>query len=120
MTYNERLIKLNLLPQEHHREISDLLLFFKSSNSLISTEVSNYLRTFQPWHRVRNYDHNNYNIIYEHNQDYYRKSFFIRTVELWNLLPSCTKATNSLPSFKTGLITRSVYLSKLVSYIPPR
>ena len=118
MTYNERLIKLNVLPLEHRREISDLLLFFKSRNGLISTEVSNYLRIFQPRHRSRNYDPNNYYIIYEHNRDYYRKYFFIRTAELWNSLPSCTKATNSLSVFKTSLI--SIYLSKLVSYSPSR
>ena len=58
MTYNERLIKLNLLPLERRREISDLLLFFRSRNGLVSTEVSNYLRTFQPRHRTRNYDPN--------------------------------------------------------------
>ena len=40
IVHNERLIKLNLLPLEHPREISDLLLF-KSRNVLISTEVSN-------------------------------------------------------------------------------
>ena len=63
MTYNERLIKFNLLPLEHRREISDLLLFFRSRNGLISTEVSNYLRTFQPRHRTRNYDPNNYYVL---------------------------------------------------------
>ena len=35
MTYNERLIKLNLLPLEHCRETSDLLLFFFSPGTVL-------------------------------------------------------------------------------------
>ena len=67
--------------------------------------------TFVPSSHGTERETNNYNILYEHNQDYYRQSFFIRTVELWNSLPSCTKAINSLFSFHTRFI--SIYLPSM-------
>ena len=40
-----RLIRLNLLPLEYVREISDKLLFFKFRNSLTSTGIRKFLLT---------------------------------------------------------------------------
>ena len=99
MSYRERLVNLNLLPLDYRREISDLLLFFKSRNGFISTDIRKYLRTFEPCYRTRKYEPNNYNLIYEYNQDYYRESYFIRSAKLWNLLPSSTKAITVEPRF---------------------
>ena len=117
MSYRERLVNLNLLPLDYRREISDVLLVFKSRNGFISTDIRKYLRTFEPCYRTRKYDPDNFNLIYEYNQDYYRESYFIRSAKLWNLLPSSTKAINSFSSFKSSLI--NIYLSKLETYCSP-
>jgi hypothetical protein len=80
-----------------------LTLLFKSRAGLIFTDVNDFLCTFEPRYRSRNYDINNYNLIIKHKQDYYRKSFFIRSAELWNSLPSYLKVYHSLPAFKSTL-----------------
>ena len=105
MTYTERLANTNLLPLEFCREIADLLLLFKSRAGLITTDVNDFLCTFEPKYRSPNYDINNYNLLLKHKQDYYRKSFFIRSAELWNSLHSYLKVYHSLPAFKSTLIT---------------
>ena len=66
MTYKYGLVELNLLPLEYRREISDLVIFFKSKVGLIFTNVRKLLSTctFEPRYRTRNYDPNNYNLIY--------------------------------------------------------
>lgn len=115
--YAERLIKTNLLPLEFRREITDLILLFKSRAGLISTDVNDFLCTFKPGYRSRNYDVNNYNILIKHKQDYFRKSFFIRSAELWNSLPSYLKVYHSLPEFKSTLT--KLYFKKLSTYSPP-
>jgi hypothetical protein len=80
----------NLHPLEFRREIAGLMLLFKSRAGLIFTDVNAFLCTFEPKYRSRNYDINNYNLIIKH-EDYYKKSFFIRSAELWNCLPSYVK-----------------------------
>jgi hypothetical protein len=96
MKYIDRLIKLNLLPLEHRRQISDLTFFFKSTNGLVTTNINTFLTVFEPGYRTGNYDINNYNLIIKHKQDYYRKSYFIRTAELWNTLLSQVKQCEPL------------------------
>ena len=72
MSYSERLTKTNLLPLEFRREISDLLLFFKSKHGLITTDANDYLYTFDPKYKY-NSDPNSYNLILKHKQDYFWK-----------------------------------------------
>ena len=76
-----------------------------------------YIYTFEPGHQTRNYDKNNCNLIIKHKQDYFRNSFFIRSVELWNTLPSHVKSSSSLGIFKSHL--HKLYSTKLSHYIPP-
>ena len=105
LNYTERLANTNLLPLEFCREIADLLLLFKSRAGLITTDVNDFLCTFEPKYISPYYDINNYNLLLKHKQDYYRKSFFIRSAELWNSLHSYLKVYHSLPAFKSTLIT---------------
>ena len=58
-----------------------------------------------------------FNFNTKHKQDYFRNSFFIRTVELWNTLPSHVKSSNSLSIFKSHL--HKLYSTKLSHYVPP-
>jgi hypothetical protein len=75
-------------------------IFFNSRTGAITTDVNKYICTFEPGYQSRNYDKNNHNLIIKLKQDYFRNSFFIRTVELWNTLPSHVKSSNSLRIFK--------------------
>ena len=117
LTYADRLAKIKILPLEFRRDISDLCLLFKSRTGAITTDVNKYICTFEPGYQSRNYDKNNYNLIIKHKQDYFRNSFFIRTVELWNTLPSHVKSSNSLSIFKSHL--HKLYSTKLSHYVPP-
>ena len=87
MSYTQRLIKLNLLPLEHRREISDLTLLFKCKNNLASIDTTQYYDTRIPHYNTRNSDVNNLFPRMNHKQDYFRNSFFPRSAKLWNALP---------------------------------
>ena len=68
-------------------------------------------------YQARNSHPNNYNLIIKHKQDYFRKSYFIRSALLWNDLPSGLKECYSFPLFKSKLI--KLYKSKLETYYLP-
>ena len=46
----------------------------------------------------------------KHKQDYFRKSFFIRSAKLWNFLPSSLKSCHSLTQFKS--YSGSIYMER--------
>ena len=117
MSYTERLIATNLFPLEFRTEISDLLLVFKAKTGLIPMDINNYLCTYKPGYKSRNYDENNFNFLTKRKQQYFRNSFFIRPASLWNSIPSDLKTCNRLSSFRASL--RKYYESKLPSYSPP-
>ena len=93
-----------------------VLPFSKSRNCLISTEGREYLHTLGHVTIHVNLTYYNDNLIYGHNQDYCRKSYFNKNAELWNLLPSRKKTIHYFSSFKTGL--NNIYLSKRKTYNP--
>ena len=93
-----------------------VLLFFKSRNCFISTDVREYLCTLSHVNIHVNLTYYNDNLINGHNQNYCRKSYFNRNAELWNLLPS-RKKIHYFSSFKTSL--NNIYLSKRETYNPP-
>ena len=117
LSYSERLVMISILPLEFRREISDLILLFKSRTHSISTDVNNFIATSEPEYFLRNYDTNNYNILVKHKQEYFRKSFFIRSIELWNTLPPHVKALDSLAIFKSHI--NKLYSKKVPQYMPP-
>ena len=68
-------------PLEFRREISDLLLnLFKAKYDLIEMDLTKYIYTFNPEYKSRNYDENDFHLIIKHNQDYFRKSYFIMQI----------------------------------------
>ncbi len=117
MCYKERLQKTSLLPLEFRREISDLILLFKAKYDLIGMDLTKYICTFNPGYKSRNYDENYFHLIIKHNQDYFRKSYFIRSAKLWNSLPLVIKTSNTLTSFRTRVI--NLYNSKAITYNLP-
>ena len=74
LKYADRIVKLNILPLEFRRDISDLCLFFKSRTGAITTDVNHSIHTYEPGYKSRNYDVNNYNLIIKHKKDYFRNS----------------------------------------------
>jgi hypothetical protein len=99
---------------EFRREISDLILLFKAKYDLIGMDLTKYICTFNPGYKSRNYDENDFHLIIKHNQDYFRKSYFIRSAKLWNSLPPVIKTSNTLTAFRTCVI--NLYNSKLITY----
>ena len=112
---------LNYPPRDvtyrHRRELYDLTLLYKIKNNLINVTFNQYLTPATNPYATRNFDPNNYNIIVSNNQEFFRQSYFPRTVILWNNLPPNIKAAHSLQTFKQHLHT--YYKAKLFTYIPP-
>jgi hypothetical protein len=117
MSYTERLIATNLLPHEFRRDITNLMLLYKSKTALIPMDVNNFLCSYEPGFRSRNYNENNDYFLLKHKQQYFRNSFFVRSASLWRSLPADLKICGSLHSFKISI--RKHYVSKLTSYSPP-
>jgi hypothetical protein len=117
MSYVDRLQNTNLLPLDFRRDISDLILLFKSKHHLITMDINKHLCTYNPGYQSRNYDENNFHLIIKHNQKYFQNSYFIRSEKLWNSLPTEIKKSSSLCSFKTCL--NNLYSIKSKSYKLP-
>ena len=117
MCYKERLQKINLLPLEFRREISDLILLFKAKYNLITLDITKHICTFNPGYKSRNYDKNDFHLIIKHNQNYFRESYFVRSDKLWNSLTPVIKSSDNLASFRTRVI--NLYNSKLITYELP-
>ena len=86
MSYVERLAKTSLLPLDFRREISDLILLFKSKYELISMDINKHISTYNPGYKLRIYNNDDFHLIIKHNQDYFKNSYFIRSAKLWNSL----------------------------------
>ena len=84
---------------------------------LITTDVNEIIQTFKHNYRTRNYDPNNFYLNYPQKQDYFRQSYFIRTVNIWNTLSTETKSIDSLNIFKQTLF--DLYKRKTETYTPP-
>ena len=117
MCYKERLQKINLLPLEFRREISDLILLFKAKYNLITLDITKHICTFNPGYKSRNHDKNDFHLIIKHNQNYFRESYFVRSAKLWNSLPPEIKSSDISASFRTRVI--NLYNSKLITYELP-
>ena len=115
--YVDRLTSLKLLPLKYRREIHDLTLLFKLKSGLMITDYTKFFTPATRHYNTRNSDTNNFDVVTTHRQTYFRSSFFPRSVNIWNNLPSALKNSSGLPSLKTAL--SNLYLSKLPSYQPP-
>ena len=93
--YTDRLAALDLLPLEYRREISNLLLLFKYSTGLINAAFNKNFVPVCHSYNTRNFDQHNYRAITCHKQNYFRFSFFPRSINLWNNLPQNLKCASS-------------------------
>ena len=74
------------------------------------------LAYFEPCHRTRKFDMNNDNLIYGHNQDYYRKSYLLEMLNCGTFYYLVLRTIHSFSSFNTTLDT--TYLLKRETYNP--
>lgn len=117
VNYMKRLAMLNIPPLEHRRDISDLILLFKSKFGLINANFQNFLSQTTSGYATRNFDEANYRFYSSHHQNYFINSYFPRTVKLWNGLPHSIKHASSLTVFKNLLHCH--YVNMLALYCPP-
>ena len=100
---------LNILPLEHSRELYANLtvLLYKIKNNLINVTFNQYLIPVTNPYATRNFDPNNYNKIVFNNQEFFRQSYFPRSVILW--MPPIPYRSSSRP-FPTDLQAPSTLL----------
>jgi len=105
MTYNDRLVKLNIDSLELRRLRLDLVYVYKIMFGLVAADISDYF-TLQ--------SANDYNVITRRENPYkllvnncrinVRKNFFCeRIIKIWNSLPPYIVHFESLSSFKNSL-----------------
>ena len=114
--YVDRLIMINILPLEFRRDISDLCVVFKSRIGAITMDVNNFMYTYKPGYKSRNYDKNNCNLIIKHKQDYFRNSSSDQ-LNFGTLFLLILNPLIPFSSFKRHL--HNLYSTKLSHYIPP-
>ena len=87
---------------EHRRKIGRLSLFYKMVNDHVDVPISRYL---VPQTRQTRHTHH---LAFQKpitTVDYYKYSFFPRTVTLWNTLPSNVVSADTVLGFKSALVT---------------
>ena len=109
-TYQERLVRLHLLPLSYWYEYLDLLFFFKAVNGLINVS-SDVLPNAIPQTRSSSGNQTSFRPS-KRKISTYQRSFFIRTTRTWNSLPIALRSPDiTIREFKTAL--QSYYLTAL-------
>ena len=119
----------------YQRFLTEIVVFFASNGisepldlkiswgggyaGLMNTDYTKFFTSAARHFYTRNSDTNNFDAVATHRQTNLGSSFFPRSVNIWNNLPSALKNYSSLPSLKTALSNLYLRLSKLPSYQPP-
>jgi hypothetical protein len=103
LSYLERLRILGLEPLELRRLHFDLIQYYKIFNNLTSLNHSDYFMLHHPSAVSRKPD--SFLIKPLNKPNYLLTSFFYRSVDCWNSLPTSVKQSTSLQTFKTKLLT---------------
>ena len=83
-------------PLQHRRAINDLCLFYKIWNSLVNISFPSIVAaSTRHVHR--------FNCIQSLHSEAYKYQFFVRTVQLWNVIPDEVIIKPSVDSFKNGI-----------------
>jgi hypothetical protein len=98
--------RLNWKPLQERRLNIRLCLFYKIVNRLVEVPTENYL---VPQLRPSQHYNSMAYTIFSTRHDYYKYSFFPRTVIAWNQLPDMTVKASTLEAFKTQI---HAYMSK--------
>ena len=113
MTYQQRLMHLNLLPLCYEKEISDLIFFFKALVGIIDLDVYTFV-SFSNNSRTRLCQNPTLTLkVPLCNSNTFKASYFNRLVKIWNytckVLPPTT--FTSLSPFKRNI--RSMHVQTL-------
>lgn len=84
--------------------ISDLIFLFKYRIGQFHDDFGKFFAPVEIRRTTtRSFDITNYRPLTIHNQNYYRESYFSRSIELWNKLPTSLKRIHSLSQFGNQL-----------------
>ena len=105
--------ELDLLPMKLKFVYSDLVLFYKITNKLVSIELPNYVTRIEPHHILQitraskpsaeGIDSVKFKCNVTPSVDCFRKSYFCRTVSQWNSLPINLRTRENVEIFETDL-----------------
>lgn len=101
-TVTNIMTELNWNTLEYRRKTSRLTLFYKMVYDKVDVNPSHYLTPYT--RQSRHYHHLAYHIPTS-TVDYYKYSFFPRTVVQWNTLPSHVVSADSVTGFKSAMAT---------------
>ena len=121
--YAIRCRQANILPLQLHFEVNDLVFFYKIVYDLIPVSLPTYVSPFNGDSRLRNtrmddmsYVINDNTVIpldTAHSNSKFFKSFFYRTLHIWNSLPLNIRKICTLVKFK--LEVKNFLWNKLLS-----
>ncbi len=99
--YPQRLETLSLQTLEQRRKIADLVMVFKILHGIVNVKVEDFFKLAPSDHKTRGHP---FKLFPSHSIKTVREHFFsIRTIKIWNSLPTYVVASTSLNSFKTNL-----------------
>ena len=101
-SYNDRLMKLNLLTLQNRRKLLDQILIYKLVNNIHDLQFHNFFSFNNSPYFLRSHP-----LQIAVNSDYkinnWTKSFFVRAPTLWNKLPQNIVTADSVNNFKSML-----------------
>ena len=111
-TYQERLVRLHLLPLSYWHEYLDLLFFFKAVNGLINVSSDVLPNAIPQTRTIRSSSGNQTSFRPSKCKTSTYQRSFIRTTRTWNSLPIALRSPDiTIREFKTAL--QSYYLTAL-------
>ena len=116
MSYRDRLVKLSLLPLEYRREMKDLVLIYNTRAGHIDLAHQYFFCQNVGLKKSRNSSELNYKIPHA-KQNYLKHSFYYRSINFWNKLPTDIKSVATSRTFKRRLL--DYYDNKTLSYDLP-
>ena len=84
-------------------QMHDLVLLFKYKIGTVSSNFGRFIQTATRHYRIHNFHQSNFDLLSRHDREYYRNSYFPRTVKLWNSLPNILKSSQDLLWFRVHL-----------------
>ena len=115
LSYNDRLIKLKVLPLNYWLECLDLIFFFKCLHGHIDlTRSFNYYFSFVTSQTRQACSGLNLKIN-NNRTSTFRDVYFDRIANLWNNIPSDVRQAESIDSFKRNL--NSFYFKRLSTFL---
>ena len=116
MSYRDRPVKLSLLPLEYRRKMKDLVLIYNARAGHIDLGHQYFFCQNVGRKKTRNSSELNYKIPHA-KQNYLKHSFYYRSINFWNKLPTDIKSVATSRTFKRRLL--DYYDNKTLSYDLP-